>query len=804
MDAQQESVKKVGLVKALGTLFVLLGLILAGGGFWLLKLDGSSYYACIGILLVISGVLLFRQNPKGASLYWAILIVTVVWTATESGLDYWRWVPRLGLFVILGLLLALVLPNLNPRLSRKGANLIAGFFVVVFAVAFGLAFMPYGVTVSKGIPEEGAVSAKTATAGTVFQPAASPAEGDWAAYGQSEAATRYVTSKEITAENVKKLKRVWTFRTGEIPGHGYGSETTPLKIGNTMYLCTGMNKIFALDAKDGKQIWSYDPQVTEDAIAYTAACRGVSYYEVPDSPDNVCKQRIVEATIDARLISVDAKTGQPCADFGAKGEVDLLKGLGNPGDTVRGYVSPTSAPAIVQNVIVVNHQVMDGQKRDAPSGVIRGYDVVTGKLLWAWDMKRPDITTLPPEGETYSKGTPNSWAPYTGDEKLGLVYMPMGNSAADYISSSRSDEENKYSTALVALDVKTGKVAWHFQTVHKDVWDYDLGSQVSLIDYPTSHGKVPALVLPSKQGDIYILNRATGVPLTGVEERAVPQGGLEADLRTATQPFSTFADLRKPDLTERDMWGITPFDQLYCRIRFKQAKYDGFYTPPTTDTHWIQYPSYNGGSDWGGVAVDPSRGIIIANYNDMPNYNRLLPRAEADAMGLLPLGDPNRKQGGAEGAGPQAGTDYGIDVNAGWVVPFTGILCKQPPYGGIRAINLVTGETLWDRPFGTARNNGPFGISSKLPINIGTPNNGGSVITAGGLVFIAAATDNLFRAIDIKTGETIWEDVLPAGGQANPISYEIDGKQYVTIVATGHHFMKTPPGDYVITYALSD
>lgn len=800
MDAQ-EQVKKSGLVKALGILFILIGAILGAGGLWLMKLGGTDYYAFTGIVLIISGVQLLRHKFAGVYIYGVVLLVTVIWTAIESGSDYWRWVPRLGLFIVLAFLLALVLPHINTTITKSTSHRIAGIFVGIFVIAFGLAFVPYGVTKGKSIPDEGSVSVTAATAGATFQPASTPAEGDWAAYGQSEAATRYVSSKEITPDNIKKLKRVWTFRTGEIPSHGYGAETTPLKIGDTMYLCSGLNKLFALNAKDGTQIWAYDPQVSEDSIAYTAACRGVAYYEVKDAPDNMCKQRIIEATVDARLIVVDAKTGKPCNDFGAKGEVDLMTGLG---DIVKGYVSPTSAPVVVQNVIVVNHQVIDGQRRDAPSGVIRGYDVASGKLLWAWDLKRPDITTLPPAGETYSKGTPNSWAPFTGDEKLGLVYLPMGNSAADYISSSRSAEENMYSTSLVALNVKTGKPAWHFQTVHKDVWDYDLGSQVSLIDFPTSTGKVPALILPSKQGDIYILNRETGAPITGVEERKVPQGGLEEGLRTETQPFSLYANLRKPDLTEEDMWGISPFDQLYCRIRFKQAAYDGFYTPPTTDKHWIQYPSYNGGSDWGSVSVDTSRGIIVANYNDMPNYNRLIPRSEADAMGLLPLGDPNRKQGGAEGAGPQMGTDYAIDVNAGWTVPFTGILCKQPPYGSIRAIDLLTGETLWDRPFGTARKNGPFGISSMLPINIGTPNNGGSVITGSGLVFIAAATDNLFRAIDIKTGETIWQDVLPAGGQATPISYEVDGKQYVTIVATGHHFMKTPPGDYVITYALGD
>jgi quinoprotein glucose dehydrogenase len=375
----------------------------------------------------------------------------------------------------------------------------------------------------------------------------------------------------------------------------------------------------------------------------------------------------------------------------------------------------------------------------------------------------------------------------------------------DYWSGMRSEAENRYSTSLVALDVTTGKPAWSFQAVRKDVWDYDLGSQGTLVDFPTPNGPVPAIVLPSKQGDIYILDRRTGRPLTPVQDRPVPQGGVEPEQRSRTQPFSLYHTLRKADLTERSMWGMSPIDQMICRIQFKRAKYDGFYTPPTSAQRSVEYPGYNGGSDWGGVAVDAQRGVIVANYNDMPNYNRLVPRAEADRKGWAPRGQARGggMKSGAEGAGdPQAGTPYAIDVNAGWRLPLTGLLCKEPPYGGIRAIDLASGKTLWDRPFGTARKNGPFGIASHMPFEIGTPNNGGAVVTAGGLIFIAAATDDLIRAIDLKTGKTVWKDVLPAGGQATPMTYEFGGRQYLVIMAGGHHFMETPIGDAVIAYAL--
>ena len=818
----------------LGALLALTGLALLVGGIWLAILGGSRYYLLAGLGMMLAGIQLLRGRLSGAWWYAAVFIGTLLWTVWESGLDYWGWIPRFGLVVVFAFFLALLLPRLDGAVSRALSRGLAIALALVFVAAFGLAFVPHGVTMAAA-PHAGTVtpavaSATPASTATGAQPADAPAPGDWPAYGRSNAALRYSPLARINRDNVGRLQRAWTYRTGDLPGRRWGAETTPLKVGDTLYLCSARNVLIALDARTGKQLWRYDPRVPDDAIPYTAACRGVAYYEVPAAPAAAgstavattgrvvnagtgtvvhaigtgaiasnCRTRIIEGTLDARLVAVDAQTGQPCTGFGIGGEVDITRGMGKVSP---GMVSITSPPTIVRGVLVTGHQVLDGQRRDAPSGVIQGFDAVTGRLRWAWDMKRPDRTGLPPEGQTYSRGTPNMWTIAAGDEALGLVYLPMGNSAADYLSSSRSDAENTWSSSLVAIDVATGRPAWHFQTVHKDVWDYDLGSQPSLIDFPTAHGKVPALLLPTKTGEMFVLDRRTGKPLTGVEERPVPQGGVEPAQRSPTQPFSLYHTLRKPELTTRDMWGITPIDQMACRIQFRKASYQGIFTPPSADRHFVEYTGYNGGSDWGSVAVDPKRGVIIANYNDMPNYNRLVPRADADRLGWLPR-DEAGDRGGAEGAGdPQAGTPYAIDVNAGWRLPFTGLLCKEPPYGGIRAIDLASGKTLWNRPFGTARANGPFGIASHLPIQIGTPNNGGSVVTAGGLVFIAAATDNLVRAIDIDTGKTVWQDVLPAGGQANPMVYEVDGREYLVIMAGGHHFMETPEGDYVIAYAL--
>jgi len=829
---------------ALRAFAILLGLVaafLAVGGVWLLAIGGSWYYALAGAGLLAAAVLLWRGSHLGAWCFWAVLAMTLAWTAWESGLDYWRWVPRLGLLVAFGFVLALLSPRLDRPLPRRRAGLLAGAFVLVFVVAFGLAFVPHGVERGGRVPPARVLAQVAPPAGA--QPKDAPVPEDWSAYGRDNAGTRYSPLAQITRDNVGGLQRAWTFRTGDIPAKSWGAETTPLKIGDRLYLCTARSQVIALDAATGAERWRFDPKVSDESIPYTAACRGVAYYEVPasgalaprvdpnaeradlaqpamplpaaapavapapaataDADPDLCHRRIVSGTLDGRLLALDADTGAPCPGFGDHGQVDITAGMG---EVLPGYVSITSAPTIVRGVVVTGHQVLDGQNRWAPSGVIQGYDAVTGQLRWAWDMLHPERNgAAPGPGEEYARGTPNMWTTAAGDEALGLVYLPMGNSAADYWSGLRTEIENSYNSSLVALDVDTGQPRWHFQTVRTDVWDYDLGSQPTLVDLPTANGSVPAVILPSKQGDIYVLDRRTGRPLFGVEERPAPAGGVEPERRARTQPHSLYATLAKPVLTERDMWGMTPLDQLACRINFRRASYEGMYTPPTADRHFIEYTGYNGGSDWGSMAVDPGRGVIVANYNDMPNYNILVPREKADRLGWAPRDEARGGSLGdkAEGAGdPQAGTPYAIDVNAGWRLPFTGLLCKEPPYGGIRAIELATGRTLWDRPFGEARANGPFGIRSGLPLTIGTPNNGGSAVTAGGLVFIAAATDNLVRAIDIDTGRTVWKDTLPAGGQATPMVYEVDGRQYVVIVAAGHHFMETPAGDYVIAYAL--
>jgi quinoprotein glucose dehydrogenase len=775
-------------VRFLGVLVALIGAVIAVLGGQLLLLGGSAYYLPTGVAMVASGLLLLRLRLAGVWVYAAVYAATVVWALWEVGLQGWPLLPRLAGPSILMPFVLLTVPALRPsRPARKAAWVMAGAFLLVIVGGGALVALANRSPLAAPLPEP----ASAAAAGVAGE--------DWPTYGGDPGARRFSSLSQIDAGNAGRLQRAWLAHTGDLPTPNstarYAGEVTPLKAGGVLYLCSAKNILIALDAATGKERWRHDPGIGDEWIPNAAACRGVVRYVVPGAPaDQPCAERIVEGTLDARLIAVDARTGRLCPGFGAGGQVDTKPGMGSPAP---GRQAITSPPTLVRNVLVVGRHVPDdGRDLAAPSGAIQGYDAVTGALLWTWDMARPAPAAAPPATPpaagapappAYTPGTPNMWTMASGDDALGLVYLPLANSAVDHWSSSRRPEENRYSSALVALDVTTGRPAWSFQTVHKDVWDYDLGAQASLIDFPTAAGPVPALLLPSKQGEIFVLDRRNGRPLVGVQERPAPQGGAEPLARAKTQPVSLYHTIRPPPLRERDMWGFSPLDQLLCRLQFRKADYRGPYTPPTAQRPYIQYPGSNGGVDWGGLALDPRRGVIVANYNDMPNYSRLVPRE-------VPKPAP--------GAAPGAVSPYGISVNPGWALRHTGLPCKQPPYGGIRAIDLKTGKTLWDRPLGSARRDGPFHIASRLPIDIGAPNNGGALVTAGGLIFIAATTDDIIRAIDLKTGETVWSDTLPAGGQATPMTYMAGGRQYLVIMAGGHHLMGTPIGDTLVAYAL--
>ena len=470
-------------VRLLGIVFALIGVVLTVGGVWLLTLGGSFYYLLAGLGLIASGVMLFRLKLLGAWIYAAVFALTLLWALWEVGLDAWALVPRVIAPAVLLVLLIAALPVLKPGRDGRRWALAGGVGFVALAL-----LAVFGVAQANAFRVDGPLPAPSAA--TSSDPDAIAVGADWPAYGGSYHAQRYSSLNQINATNVDKLERVWTINTGDLPGdrpgaqNKYASENTPLKIGDTLYVCTGKGMVLALNAGTGQTRWRHDPGVSDESIPYTAACRGVAYYVMPAvAATQPCATRIIWGTLDARLIAVDARTGQRCAGFGQGGQVNTAEHMG---PLIPGMVSITSAPTIVRGVVVVGHQILDGQYREAPSGVIKGFDAATGQLRWAWDMMRPDINTTPPAGQIYTLGTPNMWTTASGDERLGLVYLPLGSTAADYVSAGRTGPQLDYATSLVALDVTTGKPRWNFQTVHHDVWDYDLSSQGTLVDYPTA------------------------------------------------------------------------------------------------------------------------------------------------------------------------------------------------------------------------------------------------------------------------------------------------------------------------------
>ena len=773
-------------------IFAAVGLLLEFGGIQLALRGGSLYYIIIGIAVFASGVLMIRRRAEGLWLYGAVLLVTIIWSFWEVGFTPWSLVPRLAGPLALGLWLLVpwcrhaLIPG-KPLLPLRTVVLIS-----VASVILGLALHNLRDEPRDPIYQTGMAMLKA------MPPVArTDASADWENYGNTPGGSRFSPQSEITPQNVSKLKVAWIYRTGpDSAGNMPRIESTPIKVGRTVYFCTSYNDVIALDAETGKENWRYKSGIPMTTTMY-GICRGVAYYKIPDATGE-CSERIYTNTIDAHLIALDAQRGTLCPGFGQNGITSLLEGMG---DVKPGYYFPTSAPTIARGKIVLGGWISDGQYWGEPSGVIRAYDAVNGQLAWAFDVGRPDRTTLPPEGETYTRATPNSWAPMSVDPELGLVFAPTGNATPDYYGAQRRPFDDQYSSSVVAIELDTGHVRWSFQTLHHDLWDLDVPSQPTLVDVPTANGVEHALIQPTKRGELFYLNRETGAPLAAVEERKVPVTGAAPGERVSpTQPFSVgLPSVAGPTLTERDMWGITPLDQLWCRLEFRKMRYDGTLTPPGLRRALV-YPGYAGGNNWGGVTVDTDRHLLVAPAFRFANWVQLLTRQQADKMGLLPIVDS--AQGNVSAAVPQAGTPYGAAVG-----PFMSPLkapCQNPPYATISAIDLVSRKLVWTETLGTARNSGPFGLHSQLPLRMGVPLFGGAITTAGGLTFVGATQDGYFRAIDTMTGKVLWETKLPTGGHATPMSYlsSDSNRQFVVIAAAGNFFLGTKPGDYIVAYAL--
>lgn len=767
------------------------GLLMAVGGAKLAMLGGSLYYLPAGIACAVAAVLIWMRRPLGATLYGAFLLATLAWALWEAGADGWALAPRLIAPAVAGLMFG------TPWLARvlRGRDSAGNAWLRperMALLSLGVLAL-VAIWTSREPPSvERELRANTSSSST------DAAAGEWTDWGRTPAGDRHSPLEQITPANVGQLKTAWTYHTGvpQIGSHG-GPEATPLMIDNTLYLCTQNNIVIALDADSGKERWRFDPKVDTSAASGVATCRGVAFYRAPQAAD--CPERIVSATLSGLLIAVDAKSGKPCATFGDQGFVDLKKGLG---DVPNGFYYVSSAPTIVNGTVIVGGWVADNQSTNEPSGVVRGYSADTGAFVWAWDMGRPDDHSEPGPGQTYTRSTPNAWAPMSADPALGLVYVPTGNPTPDHWGGNRPDYSDKYGSSVVAIDVATGDVRWSFQTTHHDLWDYDVPSQPTLFEANVGGKFVPALVQPTKRGELFVLDRRTGTPVAEVKELPVPQRGAIADDRHAlTQPFSTGMPAFGRDLlTERDMWGVTPLDQLWCRIEFKGLRNDGPLTPLGLDRSLI-YPSIGGGMNWGGVSIDPQRDIMITNSMYYASIGQLLPRAETDRrLAILAKGGLSVTNFAIPL--PMQNTPYGV-LLSGLMSPLDAP-CNKPPYGTLSAIDLRNNKLLWTRPVGSARDTGPLGIDSHLPIPMGMPMFGGAITTRSGLLFMGATQDSTFRAFETASGRLLWSARLPAGGNSNPMTYVSPktGKQYVLIYAGGHVLLRSKPGDAVIAYAL--
>ncbi len=658
-----------------------------------------------------------------------------------------------------------------------------------------LSLMAAGLLATLALAACSSGASSGARASQVAASAAKSPDAGWPAYGGDAGGMRYSPLTQVSPANVHRLQVAWTFRTGEL-GSGVTDwtrsafEATPILYDGLLYFTTPSTNVVAIDAATGALRWRHDSRNDNDLHYSDGVSRGVSLWVDPTKPAGIeCRARIYAATLDGRLLALDAATGKLCDDFGQHGAVDLLQGVRSTDKANTGWRDylVTSPPAIVDDKVVVGSSIGDNRAVAVELGTVRAFDARSGQLLWSWDPIPRD-----PSNPVYKEwsaqgarltGAGNAWAPLSVDSTRHLVFVPTGSASPDFFGGERPGDD-RWADSVLALDADTGRLVWGRQLVHHNLWDYDVASQPTLVELTHDGGQIPAVIQATKMGFLYTLNRDTGAPIFPIVERPVPQDAASGEMPSPTQPYPLAPPALAPQgpVTAADAWGVAGLDTRACRKQIEADRSEGIFQPPSTQES-IYAPGFAGGSNWGGIAFDPRRQLAIANTMNLPWQMALVPRDKVAAE----MRDP--KYRGWE-FGQMLGTPYAMRRRA--FLSGLGIPCVKPPWGMLTAVDMVHGTIKWQVPLGD---------SPLVHLNLGMPNLGGPVITASGLVFIAASLDDRMRAFDVNTGKVLWQAKLPAGGQATPMTYSISGRQYVVIAAGGYKDASAR-GDYVIAYAL--
>jgi quinoprotein glucose dehydrogenase len=626
------------------------------------------------------------------------------------------------------------------------------------------------------------------TAGPQAPPLAAPPQqtvgathyDGWYTFNGNLENQKYSQADQITPQNVGKLEKVWEIHTGDVSdGSGKIPPTdwsaTPLFVNGTVYVSTPFYRIFAIAPDTGKVKWIYDTHSLLEAVTQPdLKTRGVAYWQAATpQPGTLCQKIVYIGTMDAKLHAVDADSGKKCEGFADDGVLDV-----NQWNTTNNKwpLSILQPPTVYKDTLFIGWAGKDWAEAEAPPGTVFAVNAQTGKLKWVFEALPPEIAK--------KTGTSNVWASMSIDQEHGILYLPVSSPSPNFFGGNRK-EELPLATSVTALDAETGKLLWSRQIVHHDIWDYDTNSPPVLVDLQKDGKAIPALVQSSKMGIFFVLNRLTGEPIYPIEERKVPQSDVPGEQSAPTQPYAPTPEPTVPDRFPgiSTLADIASFGE--CSRDLKKLRYDGRYTPPSLQGT-IAYPSTAGGVEWGGGAVDPRGGVYVVNSSYVAQIYRLIERKDYAEQA---------KHGSKDDYYPQTGAPYGFYLHN--FVNFLDMPCWNPPYGTLSAYDLNNGKLLWKKPFGEVQKWGFYMPESWGSVTIGAP-----LITKSGLIFIGASMDARVRAIDLKSGDVLWQAQVDAPAVANPATYVYKGKQYVVFVAGGNAILKPQASDQVAAFAL--